>query len=116
MLCRWLSPLVSRTAGDAIRPPVEEAAPVEEAKKYRGWGAEAKRAAAMSLSDLSKGAAIVKGISNYAARASNPCLPSLLKPEFASPPEQSSPSMPAFPAKTTVFASPLEQSSIQTSI
>ena len=47
---------------DAIDPPIEEPEEVEEENNYRGWGALDKRKAAISLSDRSRGASIVKGI------------------------------------------------------
>ena len=47
---------------DAIHPPPEEPEEVVEISPYKGWGALAKKAAAISLSDRSKGASIVKGI------------------------------------------------------
>ena len=47
---------------DAIKGP-EETAPVEEVgNTWKGWGAEAKHAAALTLSDKGRGASIVRGI------------------------------------------------------
>jgi Ca2+-binding EF-hand superfamily protein len=47
---------------DAIKGP-EETAPVEEVgNQWKGWGAEAKHAAALTLSDKGRGASIVRGI------------------------------------------------------
>jgi Ca2+-binding EF-hand superfamily protein len=47
---------------DAIKGP-EETAPVEDVgNQWKGWGAEAKHAAALTLSDKGRGASIVRGI------------------------------------------------------
>jgi Ca2+-binding EF-hand superfamily protein len=47
---------------DAICPPEEETEPEVVMNPYKGWNAMAKRQTAISLSDRSKGASIVKGI------------------------------------------------------
>lgn len=47
---------------DAIDPPEEEEAPQEVVNPYKGWNALEKKQVAISLSDRSKGASIVRNI------------------------------------------------------